>query len=43
MTKNPEPRNYIATPPFLTASDKVALLYVVVILCACALAVMRCR
>ena len=28
--------------PF-TRSDKVALLYVVVILCACALAVMRCR
>jgi hypothetical protein len=43
VTKKPEPRNYIATPPFFTTSDKVALLYVVVALCTCGLAVMRCR
>jgi hypothetical protein len=32
--------NRLATPPLFTRSDKVALLYVVVIVCACALAVM---
>lgn len=35
------PRNRLATPALLTRADKVALLYVIVILCACALAVLR--